>query len=85
MTQQINSEASINRNGMVSNSEYFIAIIKCLLASLAGALLLYGDLGSAFQVTPEPIHPVIYVFFVYIFTDAVFTVVRVMAKADKGE
>lgn len=76
---------ALEQNNKVLNYEYIISIIKCLLASFAGVLLLYGDSESAFQVTPVPIHPVMYVFFAYLFADAVFTVVRVMAKAGRGE
>ena len=87
MTKQINSVASINRNGMVSNYEYIIASIKCILASFAGAILLFGYSAPPYQVAPVPImeNLLLYTFSAYIFTDAVFTVVRVMAKADKGE
>ena len=87
MTKQIYSEASINSNRMVSNSEYIIAIIKCLLASFAGAILLFGYSAPPYQVAPVPImeNLLLYTFSAYLFADAVFTVVRVMAKAARGE
>ena len=91
MTKQINSVASINRNGMVSNYEYIIATIKCIVAIFAMVFLITESPVSPYQVASYPTlyNMVLYIafaiFFVYIMTDAVFTVVRVMAKADKGE